>query len=103
MAEIRVRRRAARHSADCPEIAIVSASGEFSVQPLTLFQVELIAGDAGHAAVSLATQSSDSVLLTLRAEPGGTARFVPAAPAFITQPLSITLSGADAVASIAYR
>lgn len=95
-------RRARRTYAEVPEIAIFSGNDDFPARPVTIFSVELFAGETAGATMTIRC-GGDEPLIALQARPGGIARFVPAAPAFIRAPLRVEFSGADAVGTVAFR
>lgn len=102
MAETHVR-RTRRASEACPEIAIFSGSAGLPAQPVTLYRIELIAGDTADATIAITAGTADEPLISLHAPAGGVKRFIPAAPAFIRETLRIDVTGADAVGAIAFR
>jgi hypothetical protein len=86
-----------------PTIEIVTGYAALAAQPVTIFGIELIAGDAADAVLAVRTRVDGDPLVCLHARAGGVASFVPAAPTVIRDPLQIYVSGADAVGAIAYR
>jgi hypothetical protein len=102
MVESNVRLAGRRHR-EIPAFRTVSDAVELAHAPVTLFEVSLIAGDSSPATLALRRPRDSRPLIEIHAPAGGSARFAPAAPAFIVEPLSLLVSGTDAVGTIAYR
>ena len=88
---------------DVPRIEIVGGYAMLRARPVTIFEVSLIASDAEDAVLAVRIRADEDPLICLHAHAGGFVRFTPAAPTVIRDPLQIYVTGADAVASIAYR
>lgn len=96
-------RPARRARCDVPEIAIINRTGGLTARPATIFEIQLTAGDAADAVLTLQTDREESPLIELRARAGGRTRYQPAAPAFVRESLQVQMSGEDAVGAISYR
>jgi hypothetical protein len=92
-----------RIRSDIPEIMILSGSVRLPPHPVTLFQVELTAGGSADATLAVSSGPNRDPMLTLEVRAGGSARFVPAAPAYCFDRMQIDITGMDAVGTVAFR